>query len=192
MVTSGGSSSKPAAATEAVAPEAIIEQLRAVRQQIPEYQQLGFSGERALRRAAHVDAEFAHAAINTVGASGTMQAAVGRTSEDLRREKDEITRWSAVEDELRAMLKGVATANLVRRHRLGLTTLQTYNISRQLVRNPDHAELLPHVDGMKRMKKFARRRGKAPVEPPTVPPTVQPPTVQPPTVQPPTGKPTQQ
>lgn len=152
-----------------VSPEAIVEQLRAVRQQIPQYQQLEQSGQRSLRRAAHVNDEFTHAAINTIGASSTMQSAVGRTPEELRRDKDEITRWSAVEDELRAMLKGVAAANLVRRHRLGLTALQTYNISRQLVRTPDHAELLPHVDGMKRMKKFARRTAK-PVVPPPAPP----------------------
>ena len=66
-------------------------------------------------------------------------------------ERDDTGRWSAVEDELRAMLQGVAAANLSRRHRVGLITLQTYSISRQLVRNKAHADLLPHVDGMRRL-----------------------------------------
>src|SRR4029078_11473471 len=99
---------------------------------------------------------------------------VGRTPADLRQDEVEITRWTAVEDELKAMLKGVSAANLIRRHRLGLAALQAYNISQQLVRHPDHADLLPHVEGMKRLNKFGRRRAKAPVEPPPVEPPVAP------------------
>ncbi|HEX9981981.1 MAG TPA: hypothetical protein VGF69_01835, partial [Thermoanaerobaculia bacterium] len=38
------------------------------------------------------------------------------------------------EDELRTLLEGVSAANLIRRHRLGVTVLQAYSISRQLVR----------------------------------------------------------
>ena len=70
-------------------------------------------------------------------------------------------RWTAVEDELRAMLNGVAAANLVRRHRIGLTALQTYNICRQLVRQKEHAALLPPVQGMKRLNKFGKKHAKA-------------------------------
>jgi len=154
-------------------PEAVVEQLRTLRLQIPEYTQLPPPDARVIRRAAHVDADFAHAAINTVGASPAVQSALTRTPQELRQESDEITRWTAVEDELRAMLKGVTSANLVRRHRHGLTVLQAYSISQQLVRHRDHAHLLPHVDGMKRMKKFGRRRAKAPSEPPVVPPQQQ-------------------
>jgi len=58
------------------------------------------------------------------------------------------------------MLRGVAAANLSRRHRVGLITLQTYSISRQLVRKKAHADLLPHVDGMRRLNKFAANAGR--------------------------------
>lgn len=165
MATNGSSGNNAVGADEttSITPEEVVADLRALRQRIPEYTQLPLAGSRSMRRAASVDVEFARAAINTIGASETMKTAVGRTPEELRRDEDEVTRWTAVEDELRAMLKGVSAANLVRRHRLGLAVLQSYNISRQLVRHQDHANLLPHVNGMKRMTKFSRRR-KAPAD----------------------------
>jgi len=61
-----------------------------------------------------------------------------------------------------ALLKGIVAANLIRRHRIGLVTLQTYNICRQLVRKKDHSNLLPHVEMMKRLNKFGRKRVKTP------------------------------
>lgn len=87
-----------------------------------------------------------------------MQNAVGHTHVELREESDAAGRWTAVEDELRAMLKGVVAANLIRRHRVGLAALQAYSISRQLIRQKEHGDLLPHVQGMKRLSKFGRRR----------------------------------
>jgi len=170
--TNGSSSSTVVTADETttLSPEAIVGQLRALRQQIPEFTQMPVADARVLHPAAQVDPEFAHAAINTIGASETVQIAVGRSAEEMRQEENEVVRWTAVEDELRAMLKGVAAANLVRRHRLGLALLQTYSIGRQLVRNKDHAHLLPHVEGMKRLNKFGRRRAKAPAEPEPKPP----------------------
>jgi len=49
----------------------------------------------------------------------------------------------------KTQLKGVGATNLVRRHRVGLAALQTYSISRQLIRQKEHVGLLPHVQGMK-------------------------------------------
>ena len=172
----GSSSSNTAAADETttITPEALMEQLRALRRQIPEYAQLPPLSARALRRAAQFDPEFARASMSLIGASSTVENAVGRSPADLLQDEQEITRWTPVEEELRVMLKGVATANLLRRHRLGLAAFQAYNISRQLVRHQDHADLLPHIEGMKRMKKF-NRRSKAPAQPAPVEP--QPPVV---------------
>lgn len=161
--TATAGAQEPAAAT----PDSIIEQLRVVRQQIPEYTQLAIPDAKAIRRVAHINSDFIDAAINAVGASDVVQTAVGRTNADLREENEDAGRWTAVEDELRAMLKGVVAANLVRRHRVGLAALQTYNISRQLIRQKEHAGLLPHVQGMKRLSKFGRRRKMA--QPPAEP-----------------------
>jgi hypothetical protein len=152
----------------ALPPEQIVEQLRSLRVQIQHYTQLPPSTSRVLHRAANADPEFVKASINAVGASPTVQNAVGRTADALWQETDDAGRWTAVEDELQAMLQGVRATNLVRRHRIGLTALQTYSISRQLVRQPEHEDLLPHVQEMKRLNRFGRTRKK--VQPGPQPP----------------------
>ena len=139
-------------------PETIVEQLRALRSQIPEYGQLTVERSRILRVVARADAGFVQAAINSVGASSAMQEAVGMSADDLQREVDLAGRWSAVEDEVRALLNGVAAANLNRRHRIGLVGLQAYHIGRQLVRREENSDLLPHVAEMRRLNRFGRRR----------------------------------
>jgi hypothetical protein len=147
--------------TPMLTPEQVVEQLRVMRQQIPEFVQLPNTREiRQFRRLAKVDAEFAREGIGAVGASPVVQEAIGNTAEDLYRAEDEIARWAVAESELRSTLSGVAAANLVRRHRMGLAVVQAYNVSRQLVRQEEHAHLLPHVQRMSQVRKFRQRRTK--------------------------------
>jgi len=153
-----------------ITPEDLVVQLRAFRERIPQYGQLPTPERIAKRRAANLKAAFVIASINAVGASDTVQTAVGQTAEDLVQQQSDVVRWAAVEDELRAMLKGVISANLIRRHRLGIAALQSYSISRNLVRSPEHADLLPHVDEMKRLSKHVSRRKSDP-QPTPVPQT---------------------
>lgn len=150
-------------------PEAIVEQLRAIREQIPEYGQLPLHRSRGLHSATRAGAPFIQAAINTVGASEPIRQALGKTADDLRQEVDLAGRWSAVEDELRALLQGMTMANLTRRHRIALFGLQAYGIGQQLVRRPEHHHLLPHMAEMKRLNRFGRRRKAAQQEPPAEP-----------------------
>jgi len=140
-----------------ITPEDLVVQLRAFRDRIPRYVQLPASERLAKRRAANLKAAFVVASINAVGASDTVRTAVGQSPEDLVQQQSEAVRWAAVEDELRAMLKGVVAANLIRRHRVGVAALQSYSISRNLVRQPEHADLLPHVEEMKRLSKPRRK-----------------------------------
>lgn len=160
---------KPAAVVadgkEPFTPEQIVEQLRLLRQHIPDFGPLTVPDARSLRKTAHVDAKFLQAAINTIGAERAVTESVRRNVETMVAEREDVGRWTAVEDELRAMLEGVAAATLTRRHRLGLIALQTYGIARQLVRNPEYAALLPHVEGMRRMNKFRRRRPRPDEQP---------------------------
>jgi hypothetical protein len=155
-----------AADTPMLAPEQVVDQLRVLRQQIPEFVQLPNNRElREIRRTARLNADFAHEAINAVGASDIVQSVIGNTPDELHQAEDEVGRWTAVESELQAMLRGVAAANLIRRHRISLAALQAYNVSKQLVRQEEHADLLPHVERMSRLRKFGRRRVKT-AEPP--------------------------
>lgn len=148
--------------TPMLAPEQVVEQLRALRKQIPEFVQLPNNREmKQIRRVASLNPAFAHEAINAVGASEIVQTVIGNSPDELHQAEDEFARWSAVESELRAMLRGVADANVIRRHRFSHVALQAYNVSKQLVRQDEHANLLPHVESMSRLRKFGRRRVKS-------------------------------
>jgi len=148
----------PATENTPLTPEQLVEQLRKLREQIPDYAQMSTSEAGSLRQAAQVALPFVHAAINANGASPAVAAAIGRDADALRQELADQASWSAFEDEARALLQGIVAANLKRRHRIGLTALQTYQISRQLVRKPEHQDLAPHVAEMKRTNRLGNRR----------------------------------
>ena len=156
---------KSAGATDTpmLTPEQVVDQLRVLRQQISEFVQLPNNRElQQMKRLANVNVVFTREAINAVGASEIVQSAIGNTPEELHNAEDEVSHWTAVETELRALLRGVIAANLVRRQRLGRVALTAYNVSRQLVAEADHANLLPHVEIMRRIPKYERRRVKSP------------------------------
>lgn len=98
--------------------------------------------------------------MGAIGASPAISTAVASTEAELREEMDDQSRWSEVESQLRAMLRGVEGANLIRRHRLGLKALQAYGILRQLVRQPEHRDLLQYYETLKQMNKLGKRKKK--------------------------------
>jgi len=162
--TTSSTKTAPSAAdaTTPMAPDQIVEQLRILRQHVPAYQQLSSAEVKSLVPEAKVSPIFVQTSINAVGASPSLQSSLGRTPEELRQETDEAARWTSVEDELRAMLKGVAAANLTRRHRIGRTALHAFGIGRQLARRPEHADLLPHIAELSRLNRASRRARKTP------------------------------
>jgi len=141
---------------DSVSAKELFQLLRALRARLPEPQAV--KAGQAANRLAHVDANFMHAAINTAGASEGVEKALGRSAADLRGELVDIADWNTVADELRAMLKAVNAANVVRRISNGLAGVQIYSISRQLARDPANASLKAHIEEMKRLNKFGRRR----------------------------------
>src|SRR5689334_22283831 len=153
-------------------PEAVVEQLRALRGQIGEVSQLTPQQRRALRQQVKVPDAVLQSSINTIGVMGSVASAVGQPAEDVRGLHAEAARWTAVEDELRAMLNGVAGANLVRRQRVVLVAAQAFGVSQLLARDPANADLVPHVQEIKRLKRVARHKKSAqpPVEQPPATP----------------------
>lgn len=148
-----------------VSAEEMIDALRRLQSQIPDYTQLSNEQIIALRRAATLSPEWVDIAVGAVGTSTTVQMILGSTFEDLRQEIESINRWDIVESQLRAMLRGAAGATLVRRHRVGLKLLQAYGIIRQLIRQPEHHELIPVYETLKQMNKLGRRKKKEEPEP---------------------------
>lgn len=119
---------------------------------------------KSMRAVVGVDPRAIQSAINAVDASEGLRNIAGRSAADLRQDAELNARWTAVAEELEAMLKGVRAGLIVRRHRVGLTALQVYNICRQLVRQKEHAHLLPHLAAMKQRFRGGRRPAN-PAEP---------------------------
>jgi hypothetical protein len=153
-------------------PEAVLVQLRGV--QLGDVTPLTNAQRKTLRNQARTANPVLQASINVIGALDNIAQAVGQKPDDVRQMYDEANRWTAVEDELRAMLNGVAGANLLRRQRIALIAGQSYSIGSQLARDPAHAVLVPHVQEIKRLKSFKRRKKAAPApgsQPPPAPVT---------------------
>jgi hypothetical protein len=145
-------------------PKELVDALRRFEPLIPDYTQLTNEQIIALRRAATLSQDWVLVAVNAIGASPPVEAVVRSTHGELLHEIDDIGRWSEVEQQLRKMLKGVMAANLIRRHRIGLTALQAYGIIRQLVRQPEHHILLPYYERLRQMNKLGKRKKKEPEE----------------------------
>src|SRR5207248_10978127 len=132
-------------------PEAVVEQLRALRAQIGEVTPLTPEQRKLLQnRGGRTPNPVLQASINVIGALDNVSQAVGQPADDVRQMIDEANRWTAVEDEFRTMLSGIAGANLIRRQRIALIASQAFSIGAQLARDPAHAMLVPHVEEIRR------------------------------------------
>ena len=152
-------------------PEEFVRELRALAARLPMPAPAATPvGQR--RRLSHVNAVFVEASVNAIGASDGVSKALGRTDDDVRQEVDLISRWSAGNDELRKMLLAGMEANTIRRQRVGLTALQTFQICQQLARDESNASLRSHIDAMKRLNKFSRSRRRSASRPPEPEPVV--------------------
>ena len=144
-----------------LSPEVVVEQLRVMRGQIGEVSPLTPEQRKTLRNHTRTTNAILQASINVIGALDNIAQAVGQPADNVRQLFDEANRWTAVEDELRGMLNGVAGANLIRRQRVALVTAQAFTIGVQLARDPANAVLVPHVLEIKRLKSLNRRKKAA-------------------------------
>lgn len=151
-----------------LSPEALVEQLRALRQQVPDLAPLTKEQRRTLRRQGRLSSGAVQASINVISASGKVSQALEAPAEEVQQLVADTNRWLAVESELRTLLKGVSDANIIRRQQTALLAGQAYNISRQLARDPKNAELRPQVDEIQRQRRLALGR-KAAQQSPQVP-----------------------
>jgi hypothetical protein len=147
-------------------PEEAVEALRVLRVRMGEVTPLTAAQRTTLRNRARTTNPILQASINVIGALDIVSQAVGQPAAAVRELYEEANRWTAVEDELRATLNGVAGANLVRRQRITAIASRAFTIGEQLSRDPAHAALVPHVAEIKRLKSFNRRKKAAQVPAP--------------------------
>jgi hypothetical protein len=153
-------------------PEVVVDQLRAIRNQIADVTPLTAEQRKAVRNiSGRVNNEILQESINVIGAADLVQQSVGQPPADVRALNEASNRWTAVESELRTMLNAIAGANLIRRQRLALIAGRAYDVGSALAKDPDHAILVPHVAEIKRLKRLARGRKKKPQQDPQQPQT---------------------
>jgi hypothetical protein len=156
-------------------PEAIVEQIRAMRSQVEDVTPLDKAQRQQLKqRARRQPAHVVEASISVISSSGTVAQAVGQPVEDVLQLQSDVARWALVEAELQSFFEGIEGANLLRRERLALIASQAYLFGSQLVRNPENKELLPQVKEIQR-RRMAARRKKAQANPQSPSPSPVPP-----------------
>lgn len=150
-----------------LSPDDVVRELRTLRDRIPVPEPArGSTSPMTRRRLAHLNADFVTASVSAVGVSEVVQKAVGRSDEELRAEIDAVGRWSTAIDEMRALLQRMITDNTIRRQRIGLAALQTYQICQQLARDEaQQPRLAVHISEMRRLNRFGRSRRKPVPEP---------------------------
>lgn len=149
-------------------PEQAIEQLRRFGEQLPDVPALSPTERELLRRRARVPDNVVQATINVLGASGKVANVLGQPADDVRSLVNDANRWDGVIAVMKGVLGRLSDANLVRRQRAGVIATQVYGVGRNLVLDPGNADLKPHVEEIKRLKRVARGR-KAPDAPQPAP-----------------------
>jgi len=151
---------------------AVVEQIRALRQKIPNVVVIpAIRGERQqLAPAASVPADFvermAVAAENTavLAGEGTINPAQAREQMEFA----EV--FGPVADEVEALMNFIRHLVTAARNKAGSDALTTYAHAKRLARRPEHADLVPHVADMRRaLGPKGRRKAKAKAEQPTSP-----------------------
>jgi hypothetical protein len=146
-------------------PEQVIEQLRTLRSTLPGVAPLTAKERRAVRSLIRASDDVLQAQIDVIGASDKVSKALGQESTDVRGTADEQTRWMSVEHEVKALLNAISGANLMRAQKLQLVAAQGYQIARSLARDPENAELIPHVAEVRRLKRIDSRKAQTPETP---------------------------
>jgi len=139
-------------------PEQLVDQLRVVRQQFGDLPVLTPQQRENFRGLVRATNSSVQTSINVIGASDTVSMAVGQPAAQVQSMVTEANRWTAVEDELWAMLTSISDANLKRRHEIALITAQAYAIGTQLARKPENGGLQPHLKEIKRLRTLGRRK----------------------------------
>jgi hypothetical protein len=151
-----------------VTPDQAVELLRALLAQLPDVTALTAQERELLRGRARVPDSVMQASINFLGTSGKIKDAVGQQADEVEQLVGDANRWDVVTTELKGLLSNISDANLVRRQRAGLIATQVYGVGRNLALDASNAELRPHVEEIKRLKRVARGR-KAPAGTPQTP-----------------------
>jgi hypothetical protein len=146
-----------------VRPETLVEGLRMLQQRLPGFAPLTITEERSMASVAYLDPEFVDAGLRAAEVWDRSEAVCGMTPEELRAEAEEARRWDHVQREMEALLKGIAGANLKRKHRLGHALLNLYEQLGRVAPRPGEERLRPYLEEMRnayRKRSGSRKKAK--------------------------------
>lgn len=153
------------------AAQARVQEIRAMRQQIPNFViPTDKSERRKLSRAASVPSAFVERTAVAVKNSPLLVRGGATDPERARDLMSYAEAYAPVADELEALAAFIRHSVTTAKNRAGSDALTTFALANRLARRPENAELLPHVDDMRRALGAKGRKTKAPAPPQVSPP----------------------
>ena len=168
------STTAPSPHTEAA--KALIDKIRALRDEIPRFTTDGMADGR-LNNGAQVPEKFMESASAAIQNSTRLEQAGGADANTLRDAYAYAIAFDPVVEEIFALAKFAAHTLRVQRNAAGLCALDVYALAKRIARRQGGAELKPFVDDMRRKLKKPGRPRKAssdPVLPASIPPSAPP------------------
>jgi hypothetical protein len=156
----------------AEAARALADKLKALRGEIPRFTPEAPGDAKALSTKAALPEEFMEAASASMQASDLLDASSPTTSAALRDSFAFALALTAVLTEAKAFVRAVAHTIRAAKADAGGRALDVYAVAQRLAKTREGAELVPHVQAMRRtFKRFRRRAGAEPATAPPVKPT---------------------
>ena len=128
-----------------------VEEIRALREKFPNFVIPTTKSERQrLSKAASVPSAFVELTAVAVKNSPLLVRGGAPAPDQTRDLMSYAEAYAPVADELEALATFIRHSVTVARNKAGSDALTTYALARRLAKRPEHAELVPHVDDMRR------------------------------------------
>jgi hypothetical protein len=147
----------PVPAPYADAAQALIQKIRALREEIPRFAEIVGGRRQRLGARARITDEGLQAASVAVARSSRLEIAAGTDAATLRDSYAYVLAFREVAREFAAMTRAVENTISMERSRAGASALDIYAIARRLAKHDDGAELVPFVDAMRKSLKQSRK-----------------------------------
>jgi hypothetical protein len=142
----------------AVESKAFVGQIRTVREGIPRLTPEGPRDAKALATRAGVDQEFIEAAGAAMQASDLLDGSSPTTADALRDAVAFVLAYQGALTEAKAFVRALTHTLRVAKATAGGHALDIYALAQRLAKGPNGAELVPHVENMRRKLKNGRRK----------------------------------
>jgi hypothetical protein len=163
----------PDSQQQSLTPEELLQAIQQLASRAPVVDPVVDSSQRQRRKLVLVDQELVRASMSAMHATAEVQAALGRTDADVTADSTAAMTWSVAIDAARKFVASLDETNGRRLQAVGLTSLQTYYICRQLAKSSKHSQTLaPHIAEMKRVIARGRRKQQQPPQQPVPAPQV--------------------